>query len=175
MFLDNPLGGVGPGSSKFAISHYQPPEKFYGVSMGGRALHSAHFQLLSELAVPGVIIFGSLMYWHFRSILEIRRCPSGSTAMAARSPSSPEAVSAIHTDFLRWAAIGFGGGLVGYLGAGAFVSVLYYPHVWILSGILVAIHLIWNNLQSDRRLSRDQYKGTGRYVEALRDKAVQTP
>ena len=52
MFLDNPLWGVGPGSFTYAVPVYEPPGGFYGQYQGLRALHSTHFMLLSELAIP---------------------------------------------------------------------------------------------------------------------------
>lgn len=141
MFLDNPLWGVGPGSFQYAMSIYQPPELLHGVSLSGRSLHSSHFQILAGLALPGFIIYTLIIFKHFQSVLHISR--SASTSLGTPRPLLPTE----QTDqavFLRTASVGFGGGLVGFLVAGAFVSVLYYPQFWSFTGIMVAIHQIWS-------------------------------
>ena len=163
IFLDNPIWGVGPGSVNFAFSIYQPRGGYDGVSMGGRGVHSTYFQVLSELGLCGAMIFGGVVYRHFRSVVEIWRCPSDATAIPATSTllQSQQAVSRTHADFLRWAAVGFGGGLVGFLSAGAFVSVLYYPQLWIMSGIMVALHPIWNDVKPEVDGRSDNYQRTG--------------
>jgi len=140
MFLGNPLWGVGPGSFRNAVSRYQPEGKFYGRSMSGRAVHSAHFQLLSEFGLPGLIIFTLIVYRHFRSVQDIwkHRAKAISFLPSKRQQSTSE------LELLPYIAIGFGGALVSYLVAASFVSVLYYPQFWVLSGIMVAIHQVWN-------------------------------
>jgi len=154
MFLDNPLWGVGPGSFQFAMSIYQPPELLHGVSLSGRALHSSHFQLLAGLALPGLIIYTLIIYKHFQSVLHISR--SASTSLGTPRPLLPTE----QTDqavFLSSAAVGFGGGLVGCIVAGAFVSVLYYPQFWTFTGIMVAIHQIWSQSPGIQAKPLQQY------------------
>lgn len=156
MFLDNPLWGVGPGSFRFAVVVYEPPGGFHGQYQGLRALHSTHFMILSELAIPGLIIFASIIHRHFRSIRDISRHVAGSARIRATSRHPERALPPIHANFLQSAAIGLGGGLVGFLAAGAFVSVLYYPQFWTLTGIMVAVHQIWNKYQPNFELKQPQ-------------------
>ena len=160
MFLDNPLWGVGPGSWKYAVSRYQPPGGYHGMGQGGRSIHSTHFQLLSELALPGLIIFGMLIYMHFRSVFGIAHQGSRSAKIPTKGLRTVQDVLEIRREFLRFAAIGFGGGLVGYLTAGLFVTVLYEPHFWIFSGIMIALHQVWQrrneSVDFDLRLKTDE-------------------
>jgi len=117
MFLDNPLMGVGPESFTFAVSLYEPPGGFYSQYQGMRALHSAPFQLLSGLALPGLIIYTLLIYKHFQSVQHISQSKSSSSTIQ-RTPLPTE--QAVQAGFLRATAVGFGGGLIGFMGAGGF-------------------------------------------------------
>ena len=44
---------------------------------------------------------------------------------------------------------GIWGGLVALLANGAFLSMLYYPHVWILIGLMVACNMAMRNILSE--------------------------
>lgn len=138
MFLDNALWGVGPGSFSYAVPLYEPPGGFYGQYQGMRALHSTLFTLISEMGLPGIIVFTMIVLRHFRSVGSI---------VKDNTADSPEA------RFFKYSAIGLAGGLIGFLVSGAFVSMLYYPQFWILTGIFVALHRVWNREFAGRRPS----------------------
>ncbi|MGB7934292.1 MAG: hypothetical protein WCH04_19125, partial [Gammaproteobacteria bacterium] len=48
----------------------------------------------------------------------------------------------LHNKFLTYMAFGLDAGMVGYLVAGFFVSVLYYPFFWVQMAMTVALHAI---------------------------------
>ena len=48
----------------------------------------------------------------------------------------------LHNKFITYMAHGLDAGLVGYLVAGFFVTVLYYPFFWVQMGMAVALHAI---------------------------------
>ena len=137
MFLDNPLWGVGPGSVIYAIPKYEPPGGFYGRYQGFRVLHSTPVTLLSEMGIPGVVVFALLIYGLFQPVREV--------LMQAPSLGGGQERHATHIQFPRFSALGFEGGLIGFLAAGAFVSMLYYPQFWVMTGIMIAIRQICKN------------------------------
>ena len=49
-------------------------------------------------------------------------------------------------------ALGLDLGLVGYLTSGAFLSVLYYPHLWILLGLSVAANRCLTNKEPNQKV-----------------------
>jgi hypothetical protein len=57
-------------------------------------------------------------------------------------------------DQIEWFAGGLSGGLVGFLSAGAFLSVAYYPYLWYLIGQAVAVSQIVQSFERDRRRAR---------------------
>jgi hypothetical protein len=48
----------------------------------------------------------------------------------------------LHNKFLTYMAYGLDAGLVGYLVAGFFVTVLYYPFFWVQMAMTVALHVM---------------------------------
>jgi O-antigen ligase len=121
MFEDNPIFGVGPGN-------------FTQVNGAHRAAHSLYIQALSESGLVGSIAIVTLWILFFR--------------MNARTRKQALATDAAgHRSFEYCLAFGLNLALVGYLASGAFLSVLYYPHLWILLGLSVAVNRCSANKQ----------------------------
>lgn len=126
MFADHPIMGVGQGNYPWTVMNYEPPERFRDKSIGGRAAHSIYFTILPELGLVGVVVFLLLLVptWRQLSALlsrlraEERDDPAGRRMTAL--------VNALQ------------GALLGYLVSGLFLSVLYYPHLWLLLSLSVA-------------------------------------
>lgn len=136
MWKDNPVLGVGAGNSSWRVGQYQP--------RGGRwdhpsyterdwtmmVLHSLYFQVLAELGLVGVILFGAIIVGHFGTLravrLRTRRDPTLSPAGRAEA---------------ELYCVGLAGAMVSYLAAGIFLSVLTYPYPWYLSAMAVAFSL----------------------------------
>jgi hypothetical protein len=53
-------------------------------------------------------------------------------------------------------AVGLDLALVGYLTSGAFLSVLYYPHLWILLGLSVAVNRCSGNPEAEEKVPEKQ-------------------
>lgn len=120
MFLDNPLG-VGGGNFRVRFPEYQVDEFQRG--MWGKYSHSLWFTLLSELGVVGVVIYLRLIYYNLKDIFFLRK--------VVLSDSET-------TSFMRSLALAFLASLAGYFSSGSLLSVLYYPHYWYITGIIVA-------------------------------------
>ncbi len=119
MFLDHPLG-VGGNNFQVLFPRYQPPELKRG--MYGRVAHSLWFTLLPELGVPGVFIYLFLLYRNIKDILWLK------------DPSESDNES----KYLHALSLAFLASFAGFFSAASFLSVLYYPHYWYLTAILVA-------------------------------------
>lgn len=120
MFKDNPLG-VGPGNFPVHFPEYQP-KSFGRRNMWGRAAHSLWFTLLPELGIPGAVVYALLIRANWRSIWRLHNLPGAG-------------------DRHRLAyllAVAFLASLAGFFVSGTFVSVLFYPHYWYLTAMLVA-------------------------------------
>jgi O-antigen ligase len=120
MFLDNPLG-VGGNNFPVRFSEYQ--SSFFTRGMWGRAAHSIWFTLLPESGIIGVIIYLALLRFNVRDLRFLR-----SIDMGGRHG----------TEYLHALSSAFLAAFVGYFVSGSFLSVLYYPHYWYLTAIIVA-------------------------------------
>ena len=124
MFLDNPIIGVGAGNFPWKISSYEVSTK--GIQqrgerrmIGGRVAHSIYFTLLPELGLLGAVGYFACLGIAFRR---------ARTALKS-TDQSDEGRS------LRIVARFIGPAIVGYSVAGIFVSVLWYPPLWLFVGL----------------------------------------
>lgn len=129
MFLDHPVLGVGPQNFPWSFEGYEPEEGYGGRSHGGRSAHSLYFTLLPELGIVGVLIFGGMLYCVFRDLRMVRR-------LGLRHEGEEAQQERARIGYLGLAAEG---SLIGLLVTGTFISVLYYPNLWILMGFVVAL------------------------------------
>jgi O-antigen ligase len=125
MFSDHPLLGVGPGN--YAPEYRSEYPTWHQRKLMAIAPHSIFVEGLSELGLAGFIPL--LTLW-----LLIARLNAG-TRKVLRS-LAPERSRGFEYD-LSW---GLDLALVGFLVSGAFLSVLYYPHMWVLLGLSAALY-----------------------------------
>ena len=121
MFLDNPLG---VGGDNFPVRFDEYQGDYFKKGMWGRMAHSIWFTLLPELGVPGVGVYVLLMFLNFRDSFRMRRI-----GRAVGGTDGP-LLLALGSAFLA--------SFTGFFVSGTFLSVLYYPHYWYLSGFVVA-------------------------------------
>lgn len=114
MFEDNPILGVGPGN--FPLVN---PVHFVS--------HSLYIQVLSEQGLVGTLSLAAILVLFFRLNARTRK-----RALATRAAGRQSIEYCM--------ALGLDLALVGYLTSGAFLSVLYYPHLWVLLGLSVAVN-----------------------------------
>ena len=126
MFGDHPILGVGPGNfgQEYANRYAGPgedPETWVP--------HSIYIQALSELGLVGTIPLLLLVVSYFRL--------NGRTLKnyRARGKEGQRAMG-------QYMARGLNLAMVGYLLSGAFLAVLYYPHLWVLLGLSVALNTV---------------------------------
>jgi len=123
MFRDNPILGVGPGNYP---SHYSAKYSEPGQDPSGWVPHSIYVETLSEMGLAGTVPFVFLVFTFFRLNSRTRKHLEGD----AEKRKSFEYILALGLDLA----------VVGYLVSGAFLTVFYYPHLWIMLGLSVGLH-----------------------------------
>lgn len=135
MFLANPVFGVGQGNFPWTIGEYLGGRTWQTKSLAGRQAHSLYFTLLPELGLIGLSIFVTMVVLNYK---DARFCNSLVVPQRGMSPRT-----AVRKDRELEEAAWFGnavlGALVGFLVTSTFISTLYYPTFWILTGLVVAL------------------------------------
>jgi putative inorganic carbon (hco3(-)) transporter len=126
MFESHFLLGVGPGNFEPEYVSENPRlarlRKLMAI-----VPHSIYVEALSELGIAGFIPL--LALWALVPVLNAR------TRKLLRSKGAEKEHRFEYN--LSW---GLDLALVGYLVSGAFITVLYYPHLWVLLGLTAALH-----------------------------------
>jgi probable O-glycosylation ligase (exosortase A-associated) len=129
MFKDNPLLGVSAGNFPTAFgARYRPPE---ATSMAWLTAHSMYFLVLGELALPGIVALLVLLFGNMRANTRAQRYLRTAAGLGPAGPpqSLPEAERILYL---------LNASLIGFAVAGAFLSVAYYPHIFILTALMIA-------------------------------------
>lgn len=120
MAMDNPLLGVGAGH--FTVKYGAE----YRVSrdIPWQTAHSIYFLMLGELGLPGIIYFISMFVTNFAANRRVsEQLKQGGATVYQREIVLLAASSAA---------------LLAFAVGGAFLSAVYYPHLYVLAGILGA-------------------------------------
>ena len=144
MALANPVLGAGAGHFPVGYGHIRMAQGDPGRWM---TAHSIYFLMLGELGVPGLallltFIFGNLAA-NRRMLREAGQLPPDQAATARNVLASTSAA------------------LVAFATGGAFLSAAYYPHLYVLAGMLTATrHIVRVRLQAG------EHAGHNRALEA---------
>lgn len=141
MANERPITGMGPGCFPIAFgSRYAPP------GWPWLTAHSMYFLTLGELGYPGLLLLLSLLWTLFRRNQYLIK--------VSLKDAVPEQTA------YRRLMIGVTGSLVGFAVGGAFLSVLYYPHLYVISGIIVATRRVYEldylSVQQDQNTETDK-------------------
>lgn len=134
MFLDSPLVGVGPGNVPYIFKYYEPYGGLKGRSEAGRAVHSIYLTLIPELGLAGAFLFFGMI---LSNLKEISRLGKLKKALYVSHLENNEEtwIKIKNLEALGWGLVG---AVIAYLISGAFLSVLYYGHFWLIMGFSVA-------------------------------------
>jgi putative inorganic carbon (HCO3(-)) transporter len=128
MMADNPLLGVGAGTFPQAYgTRYNPT----GAPGGWLTAHSSYFLVIGEMGVPGILTFLILVFGGVRRNIKVRKVILA-RAGPEESEHPPAVKEAARMLYLTSAA------MIGFAAAGTFLSAAYYPHVFLLTGLLIA-------------------------------------
>ena len=134
MFLDNPILGVGAGNYNWKIAEYEMKSDDFGERIrnhGGMVAHSLYFTIIPEYGLVGIIMFGAIFYLIYSRAGKIYKA-----AVKIKEQDDELFRLGLLARAIRIS-------LIGYLSAGAFISVLYYPHVWFLLAFVVCIEQVF--------------------------------
>src|SRR6266705_2161499 len=143
MFKDHPLG-VGPQNFGVLLGDYRS-DYFADLNiepehMWGKVAHSIWITLLSELGIPGVLIFLSLLLANIRDIRYLKNL----------STDGKE-----NQRYAYFLSLAFITSVLGYLASGTFLSALYYPHYWYLTAMIVATRKVVDHAGSSSPKAQD--------------------
>ncbi|RJP20676.1 MAG: hypothetical protein C4520_11000 [Candidatus Abyssobacteria bacterium SURF_5] len=166
MFQDHPLIGVGPGNFNWNLRYYEPPDGFAGRSHAGRPSHSIYFTMLPELGMMGTFLILGLTWV---SQMESRRL--NKTIRKRLPPDKKDE----ETGRLEAFGFGFTGAVLAYLVSGAFLSVLYYGHFWLIIGFTVAtnrllkerLHQLADETESPKRAYHESSDNRWQYARRI--------
>jgi probable O-glycosylation ligase (exosortase A-associated) len=132
MALDHPILGVGAGHFpvKYGVE-YRPP----GITteIPWQTAHSIYFVILGELGFPGLAV---LLTFIISNLVANRRLAREIKARGFdRTPTELRLLTSLSASLMAYAV------------GGAFLTAIYYPHMYILAGLLVV----------GRRLVRERY------------------
>jgi len=125
---DHPIIGVGPWNFNRTYAEYYASSE---PNPAPWAPHSIYLQALSELGLVGTVPL--LVLW----VLPLRLNARTRKHLLASGLAGPRS-------FEYCLAVGLDLALVGFLVSGAFLTVLYYPHLWILLGLSVGLYTTCN-------------------------------
>ena len=137
MWKDNPVLGVGAGNSNWNIGRYQPREsgkdglfsggEFHARDYTSQSVHSVFFQILAEMGTVGSVVFGMIVVGHYQGLRTLRQ----------RVKRDPRSTRRLREETELY-VVALGGAMTGYLAAGAFLSVAYYPYPYYFGAFTVA-------------------------------------
>ena len=130
---DHPVLGIGYENwVEYYRAHYPHRDNF-------QVVHNIFLQASTELGLIGLGVFVVMIFWTLRMNAVTRR----------RMRSVPDG------RFFYFISMGLDAGLIGFLVAGSFVTVLYYPYFWINYALTAALYtLSKDKLDAARRAHR---------------------
>jgi O-antigen ligase len=154
MFMSYPLTGVGPNNFRWRIQEFETSEivQKYGHSLGGSAFtHSLYFELLAELGIVGVIIFGLIVVQNFRDLSQIKTgvqtmLDQESSVIGMGEPLVPHRISPGMLKIVHCYAHGLTASLIAFLVCSAFISTLYYSYFWLYSALIASFRLVFERM-----------------------------
>jgi O-antigen ligase len=161
MWKANPVLGVGAGNFRWVIGDYQSAEQTakFGRSLAGSIIaHSMHVELLAELGSLGAIVVVLLVWRTWIGLGKIRVEKPG--------PGQPP----VHPDLLRLScyADALRACILAVLVSGAFLSLLYYSHLWVLVAVGSALPFVHRRLLEQQAGAEPARPPVGRRTAAAR-------
>jgi hypothetical protein len=137
MFYSNPIIGIGQGNFPWTFASYEQGQTFNDRSFGGRAAHSAWVTLISELGLAGIVIIGAMLFQCYMDLKLVRK-----RFAPAQSRQKHGQVVQAGEDMRAYFARAMEGSLIGFIVSGIFISILWYPSLWIMMALIVALRNI---------------------------------
>ncbi|MDR3764902.1 MAG: O-antigen ligase family protein [Acidobacteriota bacterium] len=124
MWRDYPVLGVGPANfAQVRAANYRINSDHDAQAY---VCHSLYIQVVSELGTLGALAALGILFTYFRITMRIRR--------------RLREAKVDRGDWQYCLVSGLRLAMIGYLVSGAFVSVFWYPHIWVLSGLAMGLN-----------------------------------
>ncbi|GAB1267804.1 hypothetical protein NBRC116493_10570 [Aurantivibrio infirmus] len=140
MYKDNPVFGVGVYNQKYNMNKYQVYTSWYTgfeINYQGKVVHSLYFQVLSETGT-----FGAIIYLFIMIVLPLK-------LYGLQRRKKKEDVNDSHVQLMSRALIASMGVFVV---SGAFISVAYYPHIYIWVTMYAIVKRFDDNEKPQKKL-----------------------
>ena len=114
-------------------------------SFAGRQVHNTYLQLACDLGLVGILVIGSIVVWTIKKAVYISKVSyfSGQklTAILAKGDDRKPDIAILkeQCEMVHNLSRAVLVGIIGTLSSAVFLSVLYYPPIWILICIMSAI------------------------------------
>jgi len=109
-----------------------------GVAKTIQVCHNIYIQAASEMGIPGLMVFLILIILTFRTLIQTRKLTKNS-----------------EDKFIYFLTYGLEAGLIGFLVAGNFVTVLFYPFFWIQMSMIVSVYMIADKKNREQMVGVD--------------------
>ncbi|HWF60256.1 MAG TPA: O-antigen ligase family protein [Nitrospira sp.] len=139
MFYSNPIIGIGQGNFPWTVGTYEAGEKFHDRSFAGRQAHSAWVTLIAELGLVGIVIIGGMLFQCYRDLAFVR-----GTFTPPQTRGKHGQIMKVGEDVRVYLARAMEGSLIGFIMSSVFISTLWYPSMWIMMALVVALRNISN-------------------------------
>ncbi len=129
--------GVGAGNFPNSFPKYRSED----APVRWMTAHSMYFLILGELGILGLLLLLRLI---FGNVIENGRLRRELVKKATGPPDSPDPKAAAAPDLQRSVTVlkFMNASMFGFAVAGAFLSVAYYPHIFVLTGLMIAARSI---------------------------------
>lgn len=146
MFYANPIIGVGQRNFPWTFSMYEGDQRFNDRSIAGRQAHSAWVTLISELGLVGIVIVGAMLVRCYVDLKLVR-------ARFAPPDSRQKRIQTVRPgeDVRAYLARAMEGSLIGFIVSSVFISTLWYPSLWIMMALVVALRNISETQSGEER------------------------
>jgi O-antigen ligase len=121
MAADHPFLGVGAGHFPVKYGVEYRPKGIPPTAIPWQTAHSIYFLVLGELGVPGILFLLAMLLVNFFSAERLLG--------AIKRNSTPESSTYLHL------ITSLNASLIAFAVGGAFLSALYYPHIYILAAL----------------------------------------
>lgn len=135
MFLDHPIIGVGQGNFPWNVAYYEPSGGFQRKLHGSRVAHSLYFTLIPELGLTGIFLFSGILFY---SLIGLRSASQFNDKPPAQNSPKNKIAPYQPLNRLKFITFGIIGALWAFMISAIFLSVLYYPHLWLLLALATA-------------------------------------
>ena len=145
MFYANPIIGIGQSNFPWTSGSYEAGRTFHERSYAGRQAHSAWVTLISELGLVGIVIIGTMLLQCYKDLKLVRR-----RFTPVSGQKHGEIVQA-GEDVRAYLARAMEGSLIGFIVSGVFISTLWYPSLWMMMALVVALRNISETQSEEER------------------------